>query len=118
MGRRIVGLAGSLSKPSRTRALVEAAIETAMERYWLEGEVFDLLSFPSLGSAARLADLDPARRVVNALLNADALVLASPVYKGSYSGLFKHCSICSTLFRSPESRCCSGRPAAGTGMHW
>ena len=63
-----------------------------MERYWLEGEVFDLLSFsPSLGSAARLADLDPAARAsVDALINADALVLASPVYKGSYSGLFKH----------------------------
>ena len=92
MGQRIVGLAGSLSKPSRTRALVEAAVERAVERYWLEGEVFDLLSFaPSLGSAARLADLDPtARASVDALVEADALVLASPVYKGSYCGLFKH----------------------------
>jgi FMN reductase len=92
MGKRIVGLAGSLSKPSRTRALVEAAVERAVERYWLEGEVLDLLSFaPSLGSAARLADLDrKARAAVDALLGADALVLASPVYKGSYCGLFKH----------------------------
>lgn len=92
MGRVIVGLAGSLSKPSRTKALVKAAVERAVERFWLEGEVFDLSSFaPSLGSAARLADLDPrARTAVDTLIGADALVLASPVYKGSYSGLFKH----------------------------
>jgi FMN reductase len=92
MGQRIVGLAGSLSKPSRSRALVEAAVERAAARFWLDGEVFDLLTFaPSLGSAARLSDLDPtARSAVEAMLTADALVLASPVYKGSYSGLFKH----------------------------
>jgi FMN reductase len=92
MGRSIVGLAGSLGRPSRTRALVEAAVERASARYWLEGTVFDLLSFaPSLGTATRLSDLDAgARASVDRMLEADALVLASPVYKGSYSGLFKH----------------------------
>lgn len=92
MARKIVGFAGSLSKPSRTRALVEAAVERAAARYWLDSDVLDLLTFvPSLGSAARLADLDrSARAAVDTMLEADALVLASPVYKGSYSGLFKH----------------------------
>src|SRR3954469_10087858 len=92
MRQRIVGFAGSLSKPSRTRALVEAAVERATDRFRLEGKVFDLSSFaPSLGSAARLSDLDAtARAGVDAMLGADALVLASPVYKGSYCGLFKH----------------------------
>lgn len=92
MARTIVGFAGSLSKPSRTRALVEAAVDRAATRFGLDGEVFDLLTFaPSLGTAARLADLDPAARwAVDTLLDADALVLASPVYKGSYGGLFKH----------------------------
>ncbi|MFO1140903.1 MAG: FMN reductase [Amaricoccus sp.] len=92
MRQKIVGFAGSLSKPSRTRALVEAAVDRAVDRFRLEGEVFDLLSFtPSLGSAARLAELDRvARGRVEAILAADALVLASPVYKGSYCGLFKH----------------------------
>jgi FMN reductase len=72
--------------------LVETAVERAADRYRLHGEVFDLKSFgPSLGSASRLADLDwDARAAVERMLGADALVLASPVYKGSYSGLFKH----------------------------
>ncbi len=92
MAGRIVGLAGSLSKPSRTRALVDAAVERAADRYGLEGVVYDLEAFaPSLGTAVRLADLAPdARAAVETLLTADALVLASPVYKGSYAGLFKH----------------------------
>ena len=92
MVQTIVGVAGSLGRPSRTRCLVEAAVKRATERYWLDGSVFDLTTFaPSLGASARLADLDcDARTAIDTMLEADALVLASPVYKGSYSGLFKH----------------------------
>ena len=88
----LVGVADSLGRPSRTRALVQAAVDRAADRYWLKGKVLDLQSFaPSLGSAARLADLDrDARGAIDMMLDADALVLASPVYKGSYAGLFKH----------------------------
>ena len=89
---RIVGLAGSLSVPSRTRALVEAAVDRAVDVHGIEGEVFDLRDFlPSLGTAMKLSELAPgARAAVDAILSADALVLASPVYKGSYAGMFKH----------------------------
>ncbi len=46
---------------------------------------------PSLGRAATLDDLDPtARGIVGDILSADALIVGSPVYKGSYAGLFKH----------------------------
>jgi FMN reductase len=102
----LVGVAGSLGRPSRTRALVQAAVDRAADRYWLEGKVLDLQSFaPSLGSAARLADLDrDARGAIDMMLDADALVLASPVYKGSYAGLFKH------LFDLLEPRSLVGKP--------
>lgn len=92
MSGKIVGLSGSLSRPSRTRVLVEAAVQRAAERYSREPVVIELSAIAgSLGGAARLADLDaPARAAVDLILNADALVLASPVYKGSYAGLFKH----------------------------
>lgn len=92
MNGKIVGLSGSLSRPSRTRLLVEAAVERAAERYGREPMVIELSAIAgSLGGAARLSELDaPAQVAVNHLLGADALVLASPVYKGSYGGLFKH----------------------------
>lgn len=92
MGGRIVGLSGSLSRPSRTHLLVEAAVQRAAERYSCEPLVIELSEIAgSLGAATRVSDLDAgARAAVDLLLEADALVLASPVYKGSYGGLFKH----------------------------
>lgn len=92
MNGKIVGLSGSLSRPSRTRVLVEAAVRGAAERYSREPVVIELSEIAgSLGGAARISDLDAGgRAAVDLILGADALVLASPVYKGSYGGLFKH----------------------------
>lgn len=88
----ITGFAGSFSAPSRSRALVETAVELATTRFDATGHVFDLNDLgPSLGAARSLGDLDAqALEHVSALLRSDALIIASPVHKGSYSGLFKH----------------------------
>jgi len=88
----ITGFAGSFSAPSRTRALVEHAVDLAADRYNAIGHVFDLGELgPSLGAARQLGDLEPeALELVTSLIRADALVIASPVHKGSYSGMFKH----------------------------
>lgn len=92
MNGKIVGLSGSLSNPSRTRALVAAAVERAAARYGREPVVIELSAIAgSLGGAVRIGDLDTlARAAVDLMIEADGLVLASPVYKGSYGGLFKH----------------------------
>jgi FMN reductase len=88
----IVGFAGSLSQPSRTRALVARVVFNTSERTGLDPFVFDLQDLgPSLGQARKTADLAPeATALVDRLLNADAVVVGSPVYKGSYAGMFKH----------------------------
>lgn len=89
---RIVGLAGSFSKPSKTRSLVERAAEHAARQVNGVSRVIDLNDIgPTLGSAYRLEDLDEtAAGIVSAILEADALVIGVPVFKGSYPGLFKH----------------------------
>jgi FMN reductase len=89
---QIVGFAGSQSQPSRTRALVTAAVQEAARQTGLGHHVFDL---NDLGAAFRQADAlsdlaGPARADVERLLSARAIVIGSPVYKGSYTGLFKH----------------------------
>ena len=120
MSGRIVGFAGSWSNPSRTRLLVETAVDRAAARFGRDGLVFDLGSLlPSLGTAARLSDLDaPAAAAVQAIVDFEALVVASPVYKGSYTGLFKH------LFDLLDPLALAGkpilleRPAAGRVMRW
>lgn len=109
----IAGFAGSLSNPSKTRALVEQAVGAAAAQHAARGQVFDLLDLgASLGQARRLDDLDTdARQIVDTILAADALIIASPVYKGSYTGLFKH------LFDLLDPAALAGKPVllAATG---
>ncbi len=90
--RTIVGFSGNLARPSRTRTLVEAVTASAADRLLLGSAVHDLEDLGlSLGAARRLNDLDAgARAIVDAILAADLLVIGSPTYKGSYTGLFKH----------------------------
>jgi FMN reductase len=46
---------------------------------------------PGLGSAFAPDQLSPeAANIIKAIENADGLIVSSPVYKGSYTGLFKH----------------------------
>jgi len=92
MTRTIIGLSGNLARPSKTRALIQTVVTTAASQFEAAGTIFDLADFgPSLGAAHRLADLDAsARAALEVVLTADALVVGSPVYKGSYTGLFKH----------------------------
>lgn len=88
----ILGFAGSASKPSKTRTLVEKIVADTAGRYHETARVYDILDFgAALGLARKLDDLDAqARAVVDDIVNAKALVVATPVYKGSYPGLFKH----------------------------
>ena len=88
----IVGISGSFSAPSKTRILVEDAVGRAVARFRHSAEVYDLSQFGSdLGNARSFSDLnEPARHIISRILHAKALVIASPVYKGSYPGLFKH----------------------------
>src|SRR3954467_6414178 len=89
---RVVGVSGNLKQPSRTRSLVEAVAAAVARRRDIDLSVYDLLDAgPGLGAAYTHGDLTPdAARVVEAIETADALVVGTPVYKGSYTGLFKH----------------------------
>lgn len=88
----IIGFSGNIGNPSRTKLLVEEVTSRAALHYARPSDVLDIASFgSSLGSARKFADLDiEGRRSVEKLLNADAIIIGTPVYKGSYTGLFKH----------------------------
>lgn len=88
---RIVGFSGNTHRPSRTRALVETVGSALANLRPHRLEIYDLVDAgPGLG-ASRRADLPPeARAIIEAIEQADALIIGSPVYKGSYAGLFKH----------------------------
>ena len=89
---KIVGLAGSYSRPSKSRALVEAIAAQAGDRYDFQHRIYDLHDAgPSLGHALSFGELDAAgQKLISDVISADLLVVGSPTYKGSYPGLFKH----------------------------
>jgi len=106
MSLRIAGFAGSLSRPSKTRALVDLVTARTAAHLGATALTYDLTDLqPSLGAAESLDGLDPLpRAIVAQILSADALIVGSPVYKGSYTGLFKH------LFDLIDPAALAGKP--------
>lgn len=89
---KIIAFSGSYSKPSKTSSLVENIAKNAAERHGSIIQHYDMSDLgSSLGLAQRVNDLDEqAKKIIDAFASADALIIGSPVYKGSYPGLFKH----------------------------
>lgn len=87
---RFVAFAGSWSRPSKTRLLADEIASRAVARFGGSAHVFDVGDLgPDFGSLRDAADALHVAHL-RAFLAADALIVASPVYKGSYTGLFKH----------------------------
>ncbi|WP_274628898.1 NAD(P)H-dependent oxidoreductase [Arvimicrobium flavum] len=89
---RIVGFSGNTHRPSKTQALVGSLLASVGQIIPVETQYYDVLDFgESLGTAFSRDQLsEQALAILQDLETADGLVLASPTYKGSYSGLFKH----------------------------
>ncbi|MEI9409755.1 FMN reductase [Mesorhizobium salmacidum] len=88
----IVGFSGNFTRPSKTRGFVDHIVAEIAGRYGLTASTHDIVDLgPSLGNAKGTRDLDvQARAILERILAADVLVVGSPTYKGSYTGLFKH----------------------------
>ncbi|KKX34052.1 FMN reductase [Rhizobium sp. LC145] len=90
--RKLVGLAGSYNRPSKTFALIDHVAARAAGRYGFATSVYDLTDIgPSLGLAQHRSGLDAdGARILEEIVSADVLVIGAPTFKGSYPGLFKH----------------------------
>ena len=89
---RVVAVSGSLHEPSKTTALVRAIAAAVAERAAVEIEVIELTDIgPSLAGTLRRDHL-PANveEKLLAIEAADLLIVGSPVYRASFTGLFKH----------------------------
>jgi FMN reductase len=89
---RIVGFSGNLSRPSRTRTLVQAVLDEASARGLGSTALYDLIDAgPGFGQTTERSKAQPeVEAVLSAIEGADALVVGTAVYKGAYTGLFKH----------------------------
>ena len=89
---KIVGLSGSHSRPSKSHTVVELVAARAAERMGGKARCFDMIDAgPELGRTfSRASARIEHEEMWQAVLDCDLLVVGGPVYKGSYTGLFKH----------------------------
>ena len=89
---RIVAVSGSLHEPSKTTALVRAIADAVSARAETSVQLIELTTIgPSLAGALRREDLPPfIEEQLVAIEEADLLIVGSPVYRASFTGLFKH----------------------------
>jgi FMN reductase len=92
MSVKVVGVSGSLKAPSRTIELVEQIVAQLGTHLDVEPTLIRVNELGPHFAGALTRDELP-REVEDALLaieSADVLVVASPVYRASFTGLFKH----------------------------
>lgn len=88
---RVVAVSGSLHAPSKSTALLNAITRSLASKTDIEAELIEVSALEGLGSALRPDQLHgSARAALESVETAELLVVASPVYRASYTGLFKH----------------------------
>ena len=89
---RLVAVSGGLQRPSKAAALAEHLMDLIAEEVLCEQRLVELGQLaPQLAGATWRSHLpDTVERELAAVEQADILVVATPVYRGSYTGLFKH----------------------------
>ncbi|WP_129116501.1 NADPH-dependent FMN reductase [Halegenticoccus tardaugens] len=86
---RVVALAGSLRRRSYTRLGLEHALR-GVEEAGGTGSLIDLREYDLPMLNADLDGVGDSERLVRAVGEADAVLLGTPMYHGSYSGVLKN----------------------------
>ncbi|WGF89108.1 FMN reductase [Marinivivus vitaminiproducens] len=114
----LLGLSGSVRRPSRTTALVGALLDALATATGGEADRIELVdAAPVLFRALHRAQLDDAgREVIARVEEADLLVVGTPVHRASVTGALKH------LFDLVHHQALRGRPVilaatGGTPLH-
>lgn len=89
---RIVAVSGGLQRPSMAATLAEHLLDLIGEGVPCDQHLIELGELaPQLAGALRRSQLpETVERQLAAVERADVLVVVTPVYRGSYTGLFKH----------------------------
>jgi len=93
MATTLLGISGSLTQGGTTRTVVEYALRAAKERYpEITTAVLDLREFAvSFCDGRPLHEYtDDTPKVVQRVRAADAYVIGTPIYRGSYTGSLKN----------------------------
>ena len=89
-GKRILVLLGSVTPPGRMHRTVNEAAQRATDAGIAAVEVLDLATVRTGFAGAAPVEGDETAGVVERLRGADAVLFASPVYRGSFTGVLKN----------------------------
>ena len=89
---RLVAVVGSVTPPGRLNAAIQSAVEYASAQHDVSAEILNLADYRLSFADGRPLDRfgDDTARVVAQVASADAVLLASPVYRGSFTGALKN----------------------------
>lgn len=89
---RLVAVSGGLQRPSKAAALAEHLMDLIADDVLCEQRLVELGQLaPQLAGAVWRSQLpETVERELAAVEQADIVVVTTPVYRGSYTGLFKH----------------------------
>lgn len=89
---KLVAVTGSTFRPSRTLVLTEAIVAELGRHLPLDSRIVELgdIARPLGGALSRKELPETVEHELRAIESADLLVVAAPVYRGSYPGQFKH----------------------------
>lgn len=105
---RILAFAGSLRRGSYNKALVRAAVELAPENMAIE--VYDLEGIPPFNQEFESDPPQLVKEFKEKIKNADALLIATPEYNYSVSGVLKNAIDCAS--RPKAGNPLDGKPVA------
>ena len=89
---RVVAVSGGLQRPSKAAALAEHLLDLIAKDVPCERRLVELGQLaPQFAGAVWRSQLpDTVERELAVVEQADVLVVTTPVYRSSYTGLFKH----------------------------
>ncbi len=89
---RVVAVSGSLHTPSRTTALVKEIVAAFGRELPIEAHLIEVTEIGAEFAGALRRDQlpDSVEAELQRIESADLLIVASPVYRASFTGLFKH----------------------------
>ncbi|WP_430505604.1 NADPH-dependent FMN reductase [Haloparvum sp. PAK95] len=92
MADTLLGIVGSVSNPSKTRSAVEVALEAAAATHDVDTELLHLAEYDLVTADGRgLENYEgDTAEALEKVVEADAYVVGTPVYRGSLSGALKN----------------------------
>ena len=88
MTATVVGLSGSPGQVSRSRTLLELALNALEKQGMAPSRLIDLARLPADALLGR-REATEVREAIQSVLDAGVLVVATPIYRATYSGLLK-----------------------------